>query len=194
MNILEKEHLTPEFLKKNPQHTVPTLDDNGNILWDSHAICTYLIGKYATDDSLYPKDLYERAKVDQRLHFDSGILFPRLRAVGYRIFFEKAYDFLPQHIAALQEAYDLTEKFLETDQYMVGNRLTLADLACVTTITQIDRSFLPLDNDKYPKIRAWLDRLAELPYFYDLNTKVLDELVDVLASVLQANKTAAGLE
>ena len=63
----------------NPQHTIPTLDDNGAVIWDSHAICTYLVSKYGKDDSLYPKDLLVRAKVDQRLHFDTGILFARLR-------------------------------------------------------------------------------------------------------------------
>lgn len=65
----------------NPQHTVPTLDDDGFYIWDSHAISAYLIGKYAKDDSLYPKDLQKRAVIDQRLHFDSGILFPRLGAI-----------------------------------------------------------------------------------------------------------------
>jgi hypothetical protein len=40
-----------------------------------------LISKYGKDDSLYPKDLQKRAVVDQRLHFDSSILFPRLRDI-----------------------------------------------------------------------------------------------------------------
>ena len=62
----------------NPQHTVPTLDDDGFTIWDSHAISTYLVSKYAKDDSLYPKDLQKRAVVDQRLHFESGIIFSRL--------------------------------------------------------------------------------------------------------------------
>lgn len=65
----------------NPQHTVPTLDDDGFYIWDSHAISTYLVGKYGKDDSLYPRDLHKRAIIDQRLHFDSGILFPRLGAI-----------------------------------------------------------------------------------------------------------------
>lgn len=65
----------------NPQHTVPTLKDGDFVLWDSHAVSTYLVGKYGNDDSLYPKDLEKRAVVDQRLHFDSGILFPRLAAI-----------------------------------------------------------------------------------------------------------------
>ncbi|KAF4531265.1 hypothetical protein B566_EDAN019338 [Ephemera danica] len=60
----------------NPQHTVPTLDDNGFYIWDSHAINAYLVTKYGKNDSLYPRDPQKRAIIDQRLHFDSGILFP----------------------------------------------------------------------------------------------------------------------
>lgn len=65
----------------NPQHTIPTLDDDGFVLWDSHAIAAYLVGKYGKDDSLYPKDLQKRALVDQRLHFESGIIFACVRSI-----------------------------------------------------------------------------------------------------------------
>lgn len=39
---------------------------------------TYLTSKYAKNDSLYPKDLRKRAKVDQALQFDYGTLYARL--------------------------------------------------------------------------------------------------------------------
>ncbi|TMW39389.1 hypothetical protein DOY81_015531, partial [Sarcophaga bullata] len=42
MNLMEKEHFSQEYLKKNPQHTVPLLDDDGHYIWDSHAIIAYL--------------------------------------------------------------------------------------------------------------------------------------------------------
>lgn len=74
------------LLQLNPQHTVPTLQDGDFVVWDSHAINAYLVGKYGKDDSLYPKDLQKRAIIDQRLHFDSGILFPRLAAIIVSIF------------------------------------------------------------------------------------------------------------
>ena len=47
----------------------------------SHVICTYLVEKYASDDSLYPKDLKSRTLVDQRLYFDAATLFPRIRGI-----------------------------------------------------------------------------------------------------------------
>lgn len=47
----------------------------------SHAIAMYLADKYGKDDSLYPKDLKNRAIVNQRLFFDSTVLFSRMRSV-----------------------------------------------------------------------------------------------------------------
>lgn len=88
INMLEKEHFQPEFVTMNPMHHVPTLDDGGVIIWDCHAICTYLVEKYAKTDKLYPKDLVQRAFVDQRLHFDCGFMHPRLwiLIVSYHIY------------------------------------------------------------------------------------------------------------
>lgn len=78
LNLQAKEHLTPEFLKLNPQHTIPTLVDNNFAIWESRAILGYLVEKYAKNDSLYPKDPQKRAVVNQRLYFDMGTLYQRL--------------------------------------------------------------------------------------------------------------------
>lgn len=81
INLLAQEHLTTAFRKLNPQHTIPVIDDNGTIVWDSHAINVYLVSKYGKPegDSLYPSDVVQRSKVNAALHFDSGVLFARFR-------------------------------------------------------------------------------------------------------------------
>ena len=66
------------LLQLNPQHTVPILVDDDFVIWDSHAIAGYLVGQYAEDDTLYPKDdVRKRAVIDQRLHFENGVLYVR---------------------------------------------------------------------------------------------------------------------
>src|SRR5438067_11092241 len=44
---------TPEYLRINPNGHVPTIDDDGVILWESMAINLYLAKKYGSSD-LYP--------------------------------------------------------------------------------------------------------------------------------------------
>jgi glutathione S-transferase len=66
----KKEQLSEEFIKINPQHTVPTIDDDGFILWESRAILTYLVEAKAPELALTsPK---EKAILNQRLHFELG--------------------------------------------------------------------------------------------------------------------------
>lgn len=78
INTEAGELYTPDFLAINPQHCVPTMDDNGLVLWESRAIAMYLISQYAPCDSLYPKCPRNRATVDHMLQFDLGTLYARL--------------------------------------------------------------------------------------------------------------------
>ena len=80
---MKGEHLTPEYLKLNPHHTIPTLDDDGFVLYESRAIITYLVDKYAPNSSLYPQDVKKRALVDQALQFDGTTLYPTMGMVVY---------------------------------------------------------------------------------------------------------------
>lgn len=82
VNLFEKEQLKEDFIKINPQHTLPTLDDNGFILTESRAIAIYLVEKYFPNGHpLYPKDVEQRARINQRLQFDATTLYPRIRAI-----------------------------------------------------------------------------------------------------------------
>lgn len=83
VDLFKKEQLNEDFVKINPQHTVPCLDDNGYILIESRAIAIYLIERFFPNGhSLYPKDSKNRALINQHLQFDCGTLYPRIRAVA----------------------------------------------------------------------------------------------------------------
>lgn len=82
VNLFKKEQLKESFVKLNPQHCVPTLEDeDGFVIWESRAIACYLADKYGKDDQLYPKDLKLRALVNQRLYFDSSTLYVKIRSI-----------------------------------------------------------------------------------------------------------------
>lgn len=70
LNMMEGEHLKEDFVKINPQHCVPTIDDDGFYLWESRAILAYLLESKAPE--LVPTSPKEKAIVNQRLHFELG--------------------------------------------------------------------------------------------------------------------------
>lgn len=85
VDLLKGETMTPEFLQKNPQHSIPMLEDNGKILWESHAIMMYLVSRYGNEEQqqrLYSRNVFKRALIDQRILFDTGVLFPCFRNVA----------------------------------------------------------------------------------------------------------------
>lgn len=173
----------------NPQHTVPTLDDSGKVVWDSHAITTYLVNAYGQDDSLYPKDPYKRARIDQRLHFDTGVLFARLRDANYLIY-NGGYEVPQAVIDSFYEAYDILEKFLKDGPYLVGDSLTIADLCTIPTVTSIVYH-APIDPNKYPKITEWIARVSELPYYEELSGQYVEQLATFLEEKKAAHKLQA---
>lgn len=173
----------------NPQHTVPFLDDNGVYVSDSHAICTYLSDKYGADDSLYPKDLVSRAHVDSRLHFDSGHLFPRLRALFQPVFYQKSHELPTKKIEEIRSQWKIMEGFLEYTLYLCGDKMTLADLCCIATVSSLTE-IVPIDADKYPKFTEWIARMGELPYYEEKNGVNARAIQAALIQVRQQNENA----
>ncbi|XP_038207242.1 glutathione S-transferase 1-like [Zerene cesonia] len=162
VNLLEKEHLSDEYLKMNPQHTIPVLKDDDFVLADSHAIAGYLVSKYAKDDSLYPQEPQSRAIIDHRLHFDSGILFPSLRYTVAPIVFFGAKEIASDNLEKIKSSYEFSEKFL-TKQWMAGDEFTIADICCYASLSSLNE-IVPVDSDKYPNLVSWLQRCSELEF------------------------------
>ncbi|KAF2894317.1 hypothetical protein ILUMI_11855 [Ignelater luminosus] len=184
VDLSKGEHLTPEYLKLNPQHSVPTLDDNGKIIWDSHAINIYLVTKYGKDNSLYPDDPYKRAIINQRLHFDSGVLFPSGLKIIRPIVRQGAKTIPPERAAEVEEGYGFLEKFLEGHQWLAGDSVTLADLSIITSLTSID-VVVPVDEKKFPNVTAWIKRVEKLPY-YDGNKHGLEIFKNMILGLLHS--------
>ena len=76
---------TQEFLKKDPAHLTPMLEEAGlpkGSLWESCAIMQYLCNKHGLDQ-LYPKDAGERAMVDSAMFYLIGTLYPLVARATY---------------------------------------------------------------------------------------------------------------
>ncbi|XP_030370755.1 glutathione S-transferase 1-like [Scaptodrosophila lebanonensis] len=181
VNLFAKEQMTPEFLKMNPQHTVPTLDDDGFYVWDSHAINAYLVSKYGKTDTLYPKDLQERAVVDQRLHYDSSTIGSTMRAITFPLIRQNVTEIPKARIDAVAEVYATLEMFLKNQDYMAGKNLTIADFHIIAVVTSLT-AFIDIDAGTFPKFAAWLERMKKLPYYEEANGKRLKMFIDMVKS------------
>ncbi|XP_066598947.1 glutathione S-transferase 1-like [Prorops nasuta] len=158
IDIFKSEHLSEDFVKINPARTIPTLDDNGFILADSHAIMCYLVSKYAKDDSLYPKDIHRRAKVDQFLYFDASELFPPLKRACKPIVMKRTTSVPDDQLEAMKTPCVYLDEYLDGKVFLTGDSYTIADIACFNTITCI----IPfVSMEELPNIVAWMERCEE---------------------------------
>lgn len=80
INLLEREQLSPDFVKINSLHQVPVLVDGDFVLSESRAIQAYLVNSYKPGGTLYPNDAKGRAVVDQLLYFDATVVFTALKS------------------------------------------------------------------------------------------------------------------
>jgi len=166
------EHKKPWFVKMNPQHTVPTLNDNDFILWESRAILCYLVNKFGREcpkkSELYPTDPEQRALVDRLLFFDNGTLYKNI--VDY---------FHPQLMSgedaderkanALKQSLEYLDLFLEKSPYVAVQHLTIADFSILASVTQLEG--MEYRITAYPNLYKWVERLkSELPFYESCNT------------------------
>jgi len=155
MSIVAKDTLKPEFLALNPHHTVPTLVDGDFVLWESKAIIGYLVGQYAQDSPLYPRDPKRRAQIDRLLYFDMA-LHQRFRGYAHPVIKEgKTPE--PAKLEVLHEGLALLDAELaKTGAFVLGDQPCVADytLACaVATYRAMD---LGVTSERQPHVAAWL--------------------------------------
>lgn len=86
LDLMKDEQNSPEFLKVNIQHCVPTLGDGGFYLWESRAILSYLLESKAPH--LKPSSPEASAIVNQRLYYEMGKLAKTYAALWVRQRFE----------------------------------------------------------------------------------------------------------
>nr|QII57453.1 glutathione-S transferase delta6 [Xenocatantops brachycerus] len=154
---IEKEMGTPERLQINPQRTIPALVDNGLNIAESRAIVTYLVSKYAKDDSLYPKDVQKRVLVDQRLFFDQDF-YNRILNTMTPTF--SGAPLSQSDVDKVNDGLDTLNRMLEGKQWLAGDKITVADYA--TTVSLAALEFNPksgINPARHSNIAQWISRV-----------------------------------
>jgi glutathione S-transferase len=146
----------------NPALRVPTLVlDDGRALGESGAILWYL----GEGTRFVPGDRYERAQVLQWMFFEQYDHEPAIAVARFWLAYsgrpEEYADRLPERIAAGQRALSAMERHLDGRKFLVGDRLTLADIALYAYTHVAEEGGFELEP--YPVVRRWLERVASEP-------------------------------
>ena len=158
IDVLSGATRTEEFLKLNPSGQVPAVIlPDGRGLSQSNAIIVYLAG--LADSSLLPTDLFERAKVNEWLFWEQYSHEPTIAVRRFqKAFLNKPDDEIdPQLLAKGRRALGQMEMALAASDYLVGDALTVADIALVAyTRVAHEGGF---DLAEFANVRAWVARV-----------------------------------
>ncbi|MGO2510393.1 glutathione S-transferase family protein [Marinomonas polaris] len=162
LDMLNGAHKAPEYLKLSPFGQVPAIDDNGVALSDSNAIITYLEKRYNDGYEWMPSDPIEYAEVQRWLSVAAGEVAYGPCAVRLVKLFGLPLDYeaAKQKTLAL---FTVLEDWLASRSYLIGEQITLADIACYSYISHVPEGGVSLNP--YPMIRAWLERVEAQPRF-----------------------------
>lgn len=168
VDIDRGETRTPEFLKRNPNGRIPTLQlDDGTYLPESNAILWYL----AEGSRFVPATQLGRAQVLQWMFFEQYSHEPYVATPRYILRHLPADSprraELPQRLERGREALAVMEKHLAWRPYFVGERATIADLA-LYAYTHVAHEG-GHDLAPYPALRGWLGRIASLPGYVPIS-------------------------
>jgi glutathione S-transferase len=151
---------TPEYKKMNPMSLVPTIDDDGFVLWESHAIVRYLAAKHGAG-TLWPADLKQRADSDRWM--DWAYTFQ----ASFRTVFWGLVRTPPEKrdMQAIEEARKkcaellaVPDQALAKKPFFAGADLTIGDIPLGCHVQLWMR--LPIERPAHPHLQRWFDRLC----------------------------------
>jgi len=164
--------VSAEYKKKSPLGKIPCLEHDGRALPDSSVICAYL-EKVQPQPALYPSDPWDYARaLWLEEYMDGGFINTGMAPV----FFERVVKKLmggQADEARVQEAIEkgipagcdyLTEQ-LGDQEYLVGGRFTIADIAVSSPFVNLAHAGVTLDAKRWPKLAAYLERIHSRPSF-----------------------------
>ena len=155
---------TPEYRKMNPNGLVPTLDEDGFIVWESHSIVRYLADKYGKG-VLRPMELIPRTVANQWM--DWAFTFQSsVRDAFWNLIRTPAEK---RDMKAVEASRVKSGQLAAILDAALADRLYLAGLFSMGDIpigTEVQRWIrLPIERPKLPHLEAWFERLCARPAF-----------------------------
>ncbi|KAJ7235424.1 glutathione S-transferase [Mycena rebaudengoi] len=166
INIMAGEHKSNEFRAHQPFGQVPYIDDDGFILYESRAICRYIVDKYANQGpKLVPTDLKGKALFEQAASTEYSNFDPfSSRAVSEAVFkpmmgMETNKANLEENLKTLSAKLDVYEAILGKQKYLAGDEVTLVDLFHLPYGALLEKAGSDLMTTKSPNVTRWFNDL-----------------------------------
>ena len=155
---------TPEYRRMNPNGLVPTLDEDGFLLWESHSIVRYLAAKYGKG-VLWPMD--ERARAIANQWMDWAFTFQgSVRDAFWNLIRTPAEKRDLKAVEASMKKSGELAKILDAalaDRLYVAGPFSMGDIPIGAEVQRWIR--LPFERPKLPNLEAWFERLCARPAF-----------------------------
>ena len=157
---------TPEYKAKNPNSRVPTVEDDGLVLWESNATVRYLAAKYGAGN-LWANDPGARSLADRWMDWATAHVQPDLTPVFWGLIRPPAEQRnMPLIEAAAQrsaETWRILDAQLARQPYVAGERFTMGDIPVGCFCWRYYA--LPIQRPELPNLAAWHARLQARPAF-----------------------------
>lgn len=152
-------HMTPEFIKLNPNHKIPTLVDGDFSLWESGAIMLYL-AQQAPASKLIPDDPKLKAQMAQWMFWKSAHFGPACGVYTFENLVKPMLGMGDPDPAELEKGAENFHRFfavlnehVQGKDFVVGDLLTVADHSLATWLVHAEPSQFPMEN--YGEVKRW---------------------------------------
>lgn len=159
---------TPEYRRLNPNGLVPTIEDEGYVLWESNAIVRYLATKHEAR-GLFPPDLRTRFGIERWMDWHATTLWPALRPVFLTMVrtppdqWDRAT--IEKGQREVERAFSILDHELSDRPFIAGSAFTIGDIPL--GIAAYRWFALDLDRPRLPNVETWYARLHDRPAFQE---------------------------
>ncbi|MCP3101006.1 glutathione S-transferase family protein [Myxococcus sp. K15C18031901] len=164
VDVLQREHKRPEYLRIHPLGSLPALEDDGHPMFESAAILMHVADKYP-DKGLAPTHgSPERAEYYQWLMFCMATMEPPLSAYSAHSRYLPEHERVPAEAERGKKRFTDISRVLETRlsgrEFLVGERFTAADVVMASILNWASGMGLLAD---FPVLRAYMERQLARP-------------------------------
>jgi len=166
VDLLKGEQNSVGFLKLNPNHKVPVLDDDGYILWESYAIMQYL-ADVASGQTIYPVHPRARADINRWLFWCGQEFMPGVTTLNWENSIKSLLGIGPAdqtEVAggetSFREAARVLDEHLRGREWICDTGLSLADFAIAAPLADQHSAKLPVAD--LPDLQRWFEQVQIL--------------------------------